>query len=249
MRLRFIAALLGALVLALGPATAYWQSRAQIVIGPVAISVVAIGSNYDTGGYTTKGVVTSAPAPIGSTIVVTGGCVGRSISSISDSTNTYSSRVSRSSDYLGLSVFYTATPLAAQLNSGSTISITYSGACATEGYASIFYITGLSASSGDVAVSGTAVSAAPSLTSGALSQANEIVIGAIAQYNSSGFNTYTEATGYTMISKSASFGSDGVVLNAAYKTVSATTAVTYNPTPNGVPGAAGAMEIATFKTP
>lgn len=162
------------------------------------------------------------------------------IATITDSTtggsNTYTidTQVDNAGGSLTSGQWITA-PVTHAFANTNTITIPLSTTSTYNG-AEAICITGQAASSAvDIAGTGTSgASANPSWTAATLAQANEMVLGLA----TSDANTapMTEASGYTNLDNRIQAGGNGYSQeNIAYKTVSATTAPTYNPTIIGTP--------------
>lgn len=110
------------------------------------------------------------------------------------------------------------------LSSGSTITV---AGATNQVMASAVSISGLTATPRDDANGTAGSSSSPTITTATLAQANEVVLPFIYWAGSA---TYTEATGFSTINGTSSTLSGTLKIQAASKTVSATTAVTFNPT-------------------
>jgi hypothetical protein len=187
-------------------------------------SFVAIGSQTATGG-TTIVITTTEAVPAGSVIVIATGVNVGTVSGIADGTNTYTSRVSRTS-LVNHYIFSTGI-LTATLASGSSITVTATS-IGNEGWASAAYSRViLSATPDEIADSATL-----STTTGALDQPVEIVFGSTVAYTAPG--AITQSTGFTALNTDAvNFGADSFSFNFAAKMVAATTGVNYAVTTGG----------------
>jgi hypothetical protein len=175
------------------------------------------------------------------------------VSSISDGTNSYTKGITgdanNSGDFVDAEIWYCQN--ASAVSSGATVTIdftasvsgVYPGIVARGVQVSGVATTGAFDSASAVSSTPSGATNSPSVTSGTLSVANEIVFGVVCTQ----FGTFTEASGWTTIDKTTTGGYTAI--DFAYKIVSATTAQTYNPTiTNSTPYYVAAV-IAGFEAP
>lgn len=172
----------------------------------------------------------------------------KTISSISDGTNSYSSAVTNAYDgstQLVAAIYYKEN--ASAVSSSATITVTFSGnTLAQPTVITAGYTTGIITSSSlDKTNSGTtsAGTAYASGSTGTLTQANEIAIGFIGEYNAS--VTITEGSGFSTLNNPRQGSGSNFNANLAYQIVSATTALNYQPSTSA--NTYGKVLIATFK--
>jgi hypothetical protein len=157
----------------------------------------------------------------------------RTVSSISDGTNTYSKAFSFGSSATGVELWYVANALA--VSSGATIAIHLSGSSANNAVAVAAQISGIkTVSPNDAAVNAHldqtgGGSNHPSLTSGTPAVASEIIFGVIGYGN-----------GSLVYSDNSPFASVGSVQSTAgvglgYRIISTRATVTYAPSFNSTP--------------
>jgi len=240
-----LASLLVCGIACLGQSEAGWQSRDSnynIAIsagGGGSISLVVTGTNNFPSNTQ---ITTSVDCPIGSLSVafLSSNNVDTSPATVSDGhSNTYTKAIqSAATAALYTSAIYYSSNIANDIPSGSTVSESTSG-----GYFVAATVCIANANSGvDVTNSLAQASAVSSfsLTTGTLAQPTEIVLGGFTP--SSGWATYTEATGFTPILT----GSATIGMGVAYKIVSATTSVADNPSGASSSGTLTAV-VASFK--
>lgn len=219
---------------------------------PVIGTPVTLGSTVSSAATRSSAThTTTAAIPAGSLAIVAvfapfGGA--QTISSISDGTNSYASAVTNAYDgstQLVAAIYYKEN--AAAVSSSATITVTFSGSTITQPTViSALYVTGVQTSSPlDKTNSGTtsAGTTYASGTTGALTQANEIAIGFIGEYNAS--VTITEGSGFTTLNSPRQGSGSNYNANLAYQIVSATTALNYQPSTSA--NTYGKALIATFK--
>jgi hypothetical protein len=179
--------------------------------------------------------ITSANIVAGDTVIVATSAVGpplRSVTSVTDGTNTYSMVVGQQSVDTDVEMWACQNCLA--VASGATLTVNYSGTASIDVMAA--RIPGLVAASVDK----TAGAAGISATTATLSQTNEIAIGTFQS-----FSPATEGTGFTSIPPAILHNTFNPNYQTfGYQIVNSTAAVTYTAAPNsGRPIAV----IATFK--
>lgn len=201
---------------------------------------MAIGTPVSIGGAASTNanvssiaITTTANIQAGDLIVVVvsyGSATGpRTVSSVSDGTNSYSNAVAltnTANQFAQSEIWYKAN--ASAVSSGATLTITLSAATSgSAGYnAQAFRISGASAGSPlDKALSSTTNSTTPSIASGTLASATEILIGMSFSYYTA--NTYSESSGFTNAYNTSQLD---ISMGIGYKIVAATTGVTYQPT-------------------
>lgn len=172
----------------------------------------------------------------------------QTITSVSDGTNTYSSAVTNAYDggtQLVAAIYYKENAVA--VSSGATVTVNFSGSTlAQPTVITTAYITGtISSSSLDKTNSGIASpgTAYASGTTGTLTQANEIAIGFIGEYNAS--VTITEGSGFTTLNNPRQGSAANYNANLAYEIVTSTSALNYQPSTSS--STYGKALIATFK--
>lgn len=190
------------------------------ISAPVLVGTVASPSTTTPLSMTTTAAIPATAA----IIVVTGSAVDTA-SSVSDGTNTYTALSNYAGTSAKLRVFYCAN--SAGLSSGSTVTVTWSNAL-TNHYQAVFYISNANTVAPiDALANSSVTSATPSLATGALGLADEVVIGFF-WAQSSGSEVWTEATGFTNMFEETVAGE--AKFRAAYQVVSSTASVTYAPT-------------------
>lgn len=188
---------------------------------------VTLGTGLAASG-TTLNITTTANAPVGSMISV--GCISNSTFtgalSVSDGTNTYVTAFTATNS----AAVFNSGLLAAQLSSGSTLTVTSAGGW-TSGGCDASYVTGISSTT---TKDQTVNAAAATATTGTLAQANELAYCLVNGYNSgSPVGTVTFGSGFTLLSQQANHGTDVFTTAWGYKIVAATTAVTCSFTVSG----------------
>lgn len=195
-----------------------FTTSAAIVAGNLAIIIIALGSN-------------STPT----------------VSSVSDGTNSYTKAVglNNGGNTVDCEIWYKEN--AAAVNSGATVTATLSAGMSggSEGWVIQGYqASGVAtASSLDKTATSATNSTTPSVSSGTLTQADEILFGA--SYNNNSSRTYTEASGFTNLL--TPLGAIGKSLGIGYKIVSSTASVSYAPTWDVSAGISMATILASFK--
>jgi len=181
-------------------------------------SLLGTGSSSSS---TTLAITTTEDAPAGSTIViiVADATLPTSVSTdVSGNAYLLSTSHTNSGGHTGLAIYDSQN--IADLPNGSTITVNWSGS--SSAFAAVVLITGALTSSRDkAATSGNSSGAASSVATGALTQANEVVIGAIDLRSSPG--TLTDGTGFTNLADL-----NGGKFVVSYESVSSTASVTYN---------------------
>lgn len=203
-------------------------SRAQMMPMPGASSpsgIVPIGTPISLGGTpgnsgTTIVITTGANAPVGSVIII--GCGGNgdfTTMSVVDGTNTYTTAAIANNTGLSSTGI-----LGAQLNSGSTITVTGSATIA-DSFCGAAYVTGLSTATPDKTVT----AAANTATTASLTQANEVAFGMARAFNGgSNPGAVSMTSGFTILNSATNTGTNKFSLALAYLIVAATTAVTFS---------------------
>lgn len=168
----------------------------------------------------------------------------RTVTSVSDGTNSYSlaARITNGTDTTEL--WYCEN--CAAVSSGATITITFTGTYGGSGYgtASAAKVSGAATSSAlDKTATQATSGTAPSVTTAALSQADELLIGVT--YNDDSNPTFTEDASFSTIHTTGSAA--GSKHSLSYRIVSSTNAPTYAPT-WGTSGTLSSI-LATFKAP
>ena len=193
-------------------------------------TAASIGQNSQASGVNNTLVITTGTtAPAGSVIVIAIGSDGASVSGVTDSGgNTYTIYAAETAGG-GKRFYFYASYISGALNSGSTITTTFSSSSGIRDAAAC-YVTG-APSTGYQASHGTyttATSTTPTSTTGTLAQANNVVIGTVRAINA-GNDTITEDGTFTSLTP-ATLGGSNPKLFWAYRVTSATTSVTYAPT-------------------
>ncbi len=228
--------------LILAPALAFGMSviipgpGAGLGVAPIG-TPIAIGSNTAAAG-TTLVITTTANAPAGSVIVV--GCIANgsfTTIAVADGTNTYTTAAGPVANNNAMS---NSAVLGGQLNSGSSITIT-SGATMATAFCAAAYVTGLSTATPDK----TATASSNTVTTAALTQANEVAFGLALAYNGGASpGAVAMSSGFTILTAQTNYGVDHFSGALAYKIVAATTAVTFSWTASLT---ASQSVIATYK--
>lgn len=206
-----------------------------LLAGPARAAIgtpVSLGTVADATAFTTR-TLSTLTVPAGALILVVlmdsegSCCLPVSVADSAGNTYTALTTVPNSSTNLQTKAFYTCN--AAALSSG-TITGTFATSDPVLKTMHASYTTGIAtASCADNQPTPTAAtSTSPSITTGALAQADEIVFGYVGVESGSSV-VFTEGAGFTQVSQTAP--SD--LLNVAYDIVAATTAVTYAPSMDG----------------
>lgn len=143
---------------------------------------------------------------------------------VSDGTNTYLRVVFSASGTHYASIWCVSSAVA--VSSGATVTVTSSAGGNGMTFVAFQWSGGQSGSAVDQALTATPTSASPSITTGTLAQANELVVGWI---NVEGTPAYTKGAGFTQLVQLTNAGTSEI-LSLEYKIVASTTAVTWNPT-------------------
>lgn len=204
---------------------------------------VSLGTAVPSGFTTTTSVSISAGIQANDLVVVLLGpfdSTTGSVSSVSDGTNTYTQAVGAKSagNGFGFEIWFSANCSA--VSSSTNVTATYSTSVNMK--MAVVRVPGaLTVSPKDATASNTTASATPSVSTGALAQASEIVFGAVGCNSQSG--AYTEATGFTNVINS---NTGNLFFGAGYKVVSSSSSVTYNPTLTALPSDLG-IGVVSFK--
>ena len=188
---------------------------------------VQIGATANGTSATTLVITTTTASPAGAAIIVAIGFANfaTTVTGVTDSAgNTYTIGTLASGTNTRGYFAFSANTLA--LASSGTITITFAGAVTIKGACAVS-VVGLSSAPADTEGAGaTGTSTAPTITSAALSQPDEIVFG-LTVINNGFTDTFTEDGNFTSdtVAKAS-----GIAVRSAYQIVSATTAVTYAPT-------------------
>lgn len=207
----------------------------------------SLGSVTSASGNTSSIVITTTAAIAAGNLAVVVIQVPSNtlitVSSVSDGTNSYSLAVAKNDGAnFDHEIWYKEN--ASAVASGASITATLSGATTGgNGYgAEAFQVGGIVTSSSlDKTATQNAVTATPSVTTAALSQAIEIAIGA--SFCDGGTRTYTEASGFTNLFNLTP--GTALRVGVGYQIVASTSAITYAPTFSGANGTQ--TLIATFK--
>jgi hypothetical protein len=186
-----------------------------------------------TTTVSTKTFTTNANIVAGDLVVVAIGYYNSgtspvAISSVTDGTNSYTQALSvtpSGSSPATIALYYKENATA--VGSGASLVVTWGSNTFAQGIVAA-RVTGIaSASSLDVTQSATTGTNSPTVASGTLNSASEIIFGFLGGYNTS---TYTEDGTFTNIGQVAPNGDNA---SLAYQIVSATGSVTYAPTTTG----------------
>jgi hypothetical protein len=222
----------------------------------------SLGSQHGTSSTlvitTTAAIVAGVLVVVAISTSATGGA--KSVSSVSDGTNTYAKAVAftTSANDTG-ELWYIAN--AAAVGSGASLTVTFSGT-PTSSAAIAAQVSGIRASSPfdssahlDQTSSGSQQN--PSLSSGTPSSAQEIIFGWAGSYLAGSGLSYSTGGVFTTIGSSASQSSDRANVGLSYRIISTKTAQIYSPnfgtTPDGdflmTAGFIGAVPAAGFNMP
>jgi hypothetical protein len=195
----------------------------------------SLPNGYTTSGGTTNVITTTVDAPPGSLIVVPTGIAGTTaISSVKDSAgncaNAYTPNASVQAGSIRLAAYY-CNVTGADLPSGGTITSTFVGATGKM-VEMAFTITGI-ATSNPVDVSGSSNSSSANtqvtgVTITPTSANSEILIACVWITSAATGDNYLEDAGWNSMPTAGS--TTNVLLHCAWKTVAATTPVTWAPT-------------------
>lgn len=232
------------LVIALLWLSCAWPALAQVGPGPLMSGIISpaskpligaprsLGSNTHTGsGLTTTTITTTANINAGDAVVVffavsDNGAV-KVISSISDgSANAYGQIVGTSNTANAAGEFWGAGN-SGFIASGATITITHSSTSSVSANIAVgaVAIAGLLLASSVDKTNSASGTSNPPVSTGVLSQANEIVLGQSVRPAA-----YSGAAGFTTM---FNITNGNVVLAAAYQIVASTASVTYTPSWTG----------------
>jgi hypothetical protein len=213
----------------------------------------SLGGGVGSIGASSMTISTVSSSPAGALLLVTtifGKSTTVSVSSVSDGTNNYTLAKSAGWDptnFDNQELWYCAN--AAAMPVGSTITITYSAATiggtnqpvACAGFcAGILAASPLDKTNSTKYEPGTAYSSG---SSGTLTQAKELIIGALGFYNAA--CTITEGSGFSFLGDQPQGSGNLFRCHLAYQIVNATTAINYQPTLSA--SNFGGSIIATFK--
>ena len=188
---------------------------------------VQIGATANGTSATTLVITTTTASPAGAAIIVAIGFANfaTTVTGVTDSAgNTYTIGTLATGTATRGYFAFSANTLA--LASSGTITITFAVAVTIKGACAVS-VVGLSSAPADTEGAGaTGTSTAPTITSAALSQPDEIVFG-LTVINNGFTDTFTEDGNFTSdtVAKVS-----GIAVRSAYQIVSAKTAVTYAPT-------------------
>lgn len=213
------------------------------VVGPSGLSATSLGVFAQHVLGNTQTLTTIANAPTGSTIAVGATTDASTIHDVADSVgNTYLPLTQTSPTGEVTAMFYAKNITA--LPPGGTITLTTAGGATRDRIFGAACIAGVSSNPLDKDL-GTAVNianATPSIATGVLAQANELIIGLDTSV-AGGSDSYTEASGFTFLLSGVVAG--GLALHMSYQIVAATTTVSFAPT-LGV-ARVGSIHTASFK--
>lgn len=193
--------------------------------------------------FTTNAAITAGNLAVVAIGWYNGGSSVVAISSVSDGTNTYTAAVTASSSGStpsSIALYYCKN--AAAVASSASITVTWASNVLAQGIIA-YQVSGVD-KTGPLDKTATYTSPAtttPSVSTGTLSQANEIIFGCAGGYN---ITSYTESSGFTSLA-SVFPNSDATTLS--YDTVTSTTSVTYAPTTNADLTGPTIALVASFK--
>lgn len=225
------------------------SGAASAILGspPVIGTPIQLGSHaHASGGGTTNVITTGVNGPAGNLFVsINGNGTGATnLTGVVDSASNSYTGLSQQGDFhvgpCSARAFYALN--SALLSSGDTATTTYADTYSQYGF--LVAISGILTSGAlDVDAGGnTFNSSAPSISTGVLAKANEIIIGYV--FVSGGASdTFTEAPGFTTGGRLDL--ASGSSLHWAYKIVSSTASVTYAPVLGTLRD--GAMNAMSFK--
>jgi hypothetical protein len=205
----------------------------------------SLGGAFNSGGSTLS--IGTTAAIVGGNLVVVAVVTSnsgttRTVSSISDGTNTYSKAASFSSNGADIELWYIANAVA--LGSGATITIHLSGSTSNNSAACAAQVSGVKTTSPfDSAVNAHldqtagAGSSHPSLTSGTPSTTSTLIFGLIGYGISGGTLNLTDHSPFSTVTiqTNPATGSDNLNVALAYRISTARSTVTYAPTFNTSP--------------
>ncbi len=231
---RFIALFFGLLV-ALTPANAQFFNPAMYF--PTAAGGPAIGTPQSLGTHVvtsgTTSVVTTLVNVVSGDLLVAQICISSStvlsVSSLSDGTNTYAKATGNTSGAnYDCELWYKGN--ASAVSSGASLTATISGSLAGGAPAlslQALRVSGIIAAPLDAVNSQVATTSTPTVATGVLAKANEIVVGGA--FNDAS-TAETPPAGFTALSTTSQ---SGYGTSQDYKVVNSTGSVTYNPTWGG----------------
>jgi hypothetical protein len=192
---------------------------------------MAIGTPTLVGTSILSGSLTTSAAIVSGNLVVIGvSFYIQTPTSISDGTNTYTAALGLAANSRYGSLWYCANAQA--VASGATVTISPSGGRAMA--AVMAQVSGIATTTpfDSTGAGGTnptsGISFLPSVTTGTLSQASEIVF-AIASCGQSAEPVYTESANFNNVGMAANTSGNAAYLFLSYDIVSSTAAVTYDP--------------------
>lgn len=192
---------------------------------------VALGTRSISGVTTACNITTTAAIASGDLVIVVVQVASsplRTVSSVSDGTNTYAQAVGiTGAGTYDNEIWYKANATA--VGSAATITVSLSAATNNNGCAAeAFRVSGLTATPFDQSASQSATTASPSVTSGALAQPSELVIGATF-ITSTGGTPFTEANGYHTLVNALAVGNGNGNISVSYAFPNSTAPVSYSP--------------------
>ena len=193
---------------------------------------MAIGTPTLVGTSIVSGSLTTSAAIVAGNLVVIGvGFYIETPTSVSDGTNTYTAALGLNAGSRYGSLWYCANVQA--VASGATVTISPSGG---RGMAAVMaQVSGVATTTpfDSTGAGGTnptsGVSLLPSVTTGTLSQASEIVFAVASYGQSAGAPVYTESANFTNVGIAANTSGNEAFIALSYDIVSSTSAITYAP--------------------
>lgn len=211
-----------------------WLAALWAILSPCPLLALTVTNvaGCEASGATSVSCTTSAATVSGAqifTVYAIGGTNNATISVTDSASHTYTegTQLNGSSNIASVAPFWVLN--ASVVANGGSITGSQTGGSSGNQYLSGASISGVATSNAlDAQAAGTtSTGTTPSISTGVLAQANEIVIGWILIHNGSG-DTFTEAPGFTT-GGTVTGGSPGAV-RWAYEVVSSTSSVTYAPT-------------------
>lgn len=209
---------------------------------PIGVPV-GLGSGSSASGTTVA--ITGYNVTAGRLVVVAIGCWKNpvnAVSTLSDGVNTYTlAGTAKAQTSVGdTEIWYCANALAV---TGGTLTATFTGSHTGAGIAATS-ASGIIASPLDKSNNSVASTETPTVATGTLAQANEIIFAASGRTADPAVLTYTEDAAFTNLYSKV--GSTNYCFSFAYKIVAATTTITHAPTWTGGAGTQAPQAIASF---
>lgn len=201
-----------------------------------------IASSITSAANTTNSATSSVAIQAGDTVVVLMGPFNDgtcAVTSVTDGTNTYALGHKLKSGAYGFEVWYAKNCSA--VGSGATITTNTSAGANNRKFAAVRFAGGNATAPLDVTVSNSTASATPTVATGALASASEVIFGCIGTDTT--VATITEDASFTNLINS-SLGS--LPFCCGYKVVTSASTLNYAPTLSSVPGNM-AIGVCSFK--